>query len=87
MDVNTLQFWQTVKSEYKPEESKYICDSSETFKQQWIYTDKDSLRRLAKKYITEIDAKFDCGYYAILIGVGAEERLDFIDWCIKKYEK
>lgn len=88
MVVHTLQFWQTVKSEYNPEKDKYICASSITFKRIWGLCGDDNIFNLADEYLLEIDAKFKRGNSAFLfINVGAEERLDFIDWCIKKFEK
>ena len=97
MTIDSKEFWETVKSEYKKD--SFICWSSKTFSEKWNNIDGMMyIRKLAKEFLESycLGSIEVGGLYVLFIShrygpVDDPEwvvvRLDFIDWCIKKFDK
>lgn len=98
MDVNTLQFWQTVKSEYNPYKI-FICYTSNTFETEWEGQKKGDIMYLANIFLqdTELEKSWyvsniftfrPISNFSSMPDIGfIRIREQFIDWCIKRFEK
>lgn len=99
--VYSLDFWQQVKREcvVSQSQNKYLCKSSRTFEIEWLsyYSPNDSgyngIFRLAKEFLSE--RKKDDNFYVdlrvgkafLFLGENTDGvRMEFIDWCIKKFK-
>jgi hypothetical protein len=91
MNVHSKEFWEKVKTEYNPS-YKYICGTSEQFYVAWESPNKYEIIKLAKKFLRYNFCRFRywftfTGGTVLFVLAPAKIRLDFIDWCIKKYSK
>jgi hypothetical protein len=91
MNIESKQFWEQVKKEYKPNEFFSICINSPTFEFAWNELNKKQIQKLAQEFIF-----YNFKYHGTYLGnnwlflrhsgeLDKEIRIDFIDWCIKKY--
>lgn len=91
MNVHSKEFWGKVKKEYDPSLSKYICHTSNYFCVVWDSRNRSEIIKLAKQFLKYNFWKFR--YWSTSTGTvlfinGSEKtRIEFIDWCIKKYSK
>jgi uncharacterized phage-like protein YoqJ len=93
MKVESLEFWQKVKEEYRPLRHFSICFTSSTFSKAWnkpdSYTEK-SILKLADEFKTIHKLKISIGI-ADLFELNKTKynemklRVNFIDYCIAKY--
>lgn len=100
MNINSKEFWEKVKEEYNPKNSIFICASSKEFFMVWgDKNNQQEIKKLAKEFL---DYKFwrlkywrfkigDDTIFVSLLKIYAKYhkniRLDFINWCIKRYSK
>ena len=94
--VNSKEFWEIVKSEYKKD--SFICWSSETFSKTWgTRKGSEYIKELAEEflysYTRQVDVAVDTLWVLFVSGrfspnctEWVDVRVDFIDWCIKKFE-
>ena len=95
MNIESKQFWEQVKKEYNPNIIDYfICDSSVTFSRNYVLDLNYKINLLAHDFIKCINKnKFYIGVGILFLADVNEAdvnerikiRIDFIDWCIKKY--
>jgi hypothetical protein len=93
MDINTKEFWLTVKIEYRPEENRFICQTSETFKSAWNYK-RFEIKQQAQTFLNE-KYKFEIGNLIIFMPIDDDNctnsqkidvRNDFINYMINKFK-
>lgn len=97
MTIDSKEFWETVKSEYNKD--SFICWSSATFSEKWI-TDEGMqyIKELAEEFLDSdnfstkmvgsLGVLFTSKIYQpVKDREWVDVRVDFIDWCIKKFDK
>jgi len=96
LDVNSLEFWEKVKDEYRPRTFSFICFCSPVFSSAW--NDKNGfieIRHLARTFISESKIKSldihsgDINTLFLYWGslyTNIELKVKFIDWCIERFK-
>lgn len=93
MNIHSREFWEKVKEEYNPKTRIFICGASEEFFIAWRDKNKkQEIKKLAEEFL---DYKFwRLQYWRVEIKDivlftknNKNIRLDFINWCIKRYSK
>lgn len=98
-DINTKDFWLDVQQEYKPTTHDYfVCNHSKTFSEAWYYTDfsneyviRDQIVELSEEFARLIN-KLDTTRVSDLLFCTLDQkersqlRLDFITFCINKFQ-
>ncbi len=99
MNIKSKAFWLQVKEEYENTylESVFICHSSEVFADAWYSDNKEPIMELATEFKGDEYPEF-CVESFVLFCVGNNSynvvdftyrrkiRIDFIDWCIEKFD-
>lgn len=92
--IETKEFWEQVKKEYKPTLSfSFICITSDTFNKFWKGGYKEDILKLGLEFLTykcieepyKTIGGYDCLFYSDSIEEIISMRKEFIDWCINKF--
>ncbi len=94
MEIESLEFWETVKKEYNFNYDYQICASSNTFKYVWNdddSTNKKVIRNLATQFIIKKTLNVKIGTMWLFLNNSddfcrTKIRIDFINWCINKFK-
>ena len=88
--LKTSNFWEAVKSEFKSDESPYLCDSSKSFKTGWIRYDRELITLFQEfckvKGYTLKSTTFSLIDQDLPTTKVIEIKNEFINWCINKYK-
>lgn len=89
MNIETKEFWEKVKEEYKPLSSFYICHYSETFCKIWNdFTEPRQDKKIvahANVFLKTKGYDIRCTVSALFTTPDIEIRKEFIDYMINKF--
>ena len=97
-DVNTKEFWEQVKKEYRPTQQEYaFCGTSKTFSAMWNDCDntrEQEVMKFAHRFIvkSKLNKLFNISRIFLFESIGYAEievriqiRRDFLDYMINKF--